>query len=317
MTKRIKKILTTTLTTAVFVVFYTPLANSMPIARTSSASQTLVQDAQRTIIESNTASYRERKMSKNDYVLSILKSFDASIEPEILHSKEKQDLFSQRLRANIPKLQIKEGSQNNQPKQPAQSLPGTQKANVDGVRENEFLLIVDASFDCQCAALAFVSDNGQVFSSSAFKVSTGDSRKFHYLTPSGYFEHSIDTGTYRALGTPNEHGIRGIGLKGARVWDLGWQKTTHAKSDQVVDIRFQLHATDPVLEAKLGTPQSQGCIRLSAGVNYFLDTYAILDKDFLKDQKTGKPYWALRDNRFEIEHVGSIIYVIPSVKTKP
>jgi hypothetical protein len=44
-----------------------------------------------------------------------------------------------------------------------------------------------------------------------------------FPTPVGLFLHTADILDYRALGTFNENHIRGLGLKGMRVWDFGWQ----------------------------------------------------------------------------------------------
>jgi hypothetical protein len=56
------------------------------------------------------------------------------------------------------------------------------------------------------------------------KVSTGQAgRRGYFITPIGAFQHTDDILDYRALGTFNENHIRGLGMKGTRVWDLGWQ----------------------------------------------------------------------------------------------
>ena len=56
------------------------------------------------------------------------------------------------------------------------------------------------------------------------KVSTGQSgRRGYFITPMGVFLHTDGILDYRALGTYNENHIRGLGLKGMRVWDFGWQ----------------------------------------------------------------------------------------------
>lgn len=104
--------------------------------------------------------------------------------------------------------------------------------------------------------------------------------KDHFISPVGVFDHDASIIDYRALGTKNENGIRGIGAKGSRVWDFGWQsaQTGWLKTPEMRTIRFELHATDPdLLEQRLGHPASAGCIRISAGLNKFLDHYAVLD----------------------------------------
>src|SRR3954452_3801509 len=60
----------------------------------------------------------------------------------------------------------------------------------------------------------------------ATHVSTGKpGRKEHFLTPIGVFRNTADILGYRAEGTKNENGVRGLGMKGMRVWDFGWQQT--------------------------------------------------------------------------------------------
>lgn len=113
-------------------------------------------------------------------------------------------------------------------------------------------------------------------------ISTGQAgRVQHFISPTGVFDHNGDILDYRALGTKNENGIRGIGAKGSRVWDFGWQKAQAGwiKRPELRDIRFELHATDPqILEPRLGHTASDGCIRISAGLNKFLDHYGLLDQ---------------------------------------
>jgi hypothetical protein len=121
-------------------------------------------------------------------------------------------------------------------------------------------------------------------------TSTGTTgREQHFITPVGVFDHDGATLDYRAQGTKNENGIRGIGAKGSRVWDFGWQsaQTGWLKNPEMRQIRMEMHATDPdYLEPKLGHPQSKGCVRIGAGLNKFLDHYGILDAG----------YWAQADS---------------------
>jgi hypothetical protein len=116
------------------------------------------------------------------------------------------------------------------------------------------------------------------------KVSTGQAgRRGYFITPVGVFLHTDGILDFRALGTFNENHIRGLGLKGMRVWDFGWQtaeKGWHVERD-TGEIRLLMHATDPdYLEQRLGRPASQGCIRIPATMNRFLDKYGVLDTDY-------------------------------------
>jgi hypothetical protein len=55
-------------------------------------------------------------------------------------------------------------------------------------------------------------------------VSTGQpNRHGYYITPTGVFLHDGSILDYRAQGTFNENHIRGLGMKGMRVWDFGWR----------------------------------------------------------------------------------------------
>jgi hypothetical protein len=116
------------------------------------------------------------------------------------------------------------------------------------------------------------------------KVSTGQAgRHGYFITPTGVFQHTPSILDYRALGTFNENYIRGLGLKGMRVWDFGWQTAEKGwlTDHQTGDIRMLLHATDPdYLEARLGHPASQGCIRIPASMNRFLDVHGVLDAGY-------------------------------------
>jgi hypothetical protein len=116
------------------------------------------------------------------------------------------------------------------------------------------------------------------------KVSTGQAgRRGYFITPVGVFLHTDGILDYRALGTFNENHIRGLGLKGMRVWDFGWRPAERGwkSADDLVDIRLLMHATDPdYLEQRLGRPASQGCVRVPAAMNRFLDVHGVLDADY-------------------------------------
>jgi hypothetical protein len=119
------------------------------------------------------------------------------------------------------------------------------------------------------------------------KVSTGQAgRRGYFITPVGVFLHTDGILDFRALGTFNENHIRGLGLKGMRVWDFGWQTAERgwrADRDEA-DIRLQMHATDPdYLEQRLGRPASEGCVRIPATMNRFLDRHGVLDADYERD----------------------------------
>jgi hypothetical protein len=116
------------------------------------------------------------------------------------------------------------------------------------------------------------------------KVSTGQAgRRGYFITPIGVFLHTTGILDYRALGTFNENHIRGLGLKGMRVWDLGWQTAERGwrHDGETAEIRLEMHATDPdYLEQRLGRPASEGCVRIPATMNRFLDLHGVLDADY-------------------------------------
>lgn len=145
-------------------------------------------------------------------------------------------------------------------------------------------------------------------------TSTGQTgRDKHFISPLGVFDHDGSILDYRAQGTKNENGIRGIGAKGSRVWDFGWQQaeTGWLKNPEMRDIRFELHATDPdLLEQRLGHPASAGCIRISAGLNKFLDHYGILDQVYWDQAPTSVALRALLPKDGEPTLAGRYMIVV-------
>lgn len=65
--------------------------------------------------------------------------------------------------------------------------------------------------------------------------------------PAAMNAFSID---WRAEGTFNAQHIRGLGVKGMRVWDFGWPHAENGWTDGTGDIRLLLHATDPTYLAE-------------------------------------------------------------------
>ncbi|MBE7209594.1 MAG: L,D-transpeptidase [Gluconacetobacter diazotrophicus] len=115
-------------------------------------------------------------------------------------------------------------------------------------------------------------------------VSTGKpGKKEHFKTPVGVFSNTPAILGYRAQGTLNEHGIRGNGVKGMRVWDFGWQTTEDWRKDKALTaVRLEMHATDPTfLAGRLGRPDSEACIRIPEKFNQFLDRAGLIDAELL------------------------------------
>lgn len=187
---------------------------------------------------------------------------------------------------------------------------------------DELFLLVDRHPQSQEAlvALAQAGDTWEVIGSA--KVSTGRPGRFdYYCTPTGLFEHGVATGSFRAEGTFNDSGIRGYGLAGMRIFDLGWVSAIKGwGSGGVNTIRLQVHATDPVLEQRLGQPASKGCIRVDSGLNRFLDQYAVLDAGFeALFRETGQRPWFWLADRSPTPWSGRWVVVVdlPPSSQKP
>lgn len=177
--------------------------------------------------------------------------------------------------------------------------------------ESQYFIAVDRNPVKENLYIGFYDNDTKTFTlSDPAKVSTGSTRKKHFITPVGWFENLPENGSHRALGTKNENGIRGLGKKGMRVWDFGWQKAQAGweKKEDIRDIRLQMHATDPdFLEQRLGKPDSEGCVRVQAKMNEFLDKYGIIDKKYEEQQPQS---WVLRKDRTPVEHAGSYLLVV-------
>jgi hypothetical protein len=151
------------------------------------------------------------------------------------------------------------------------------------------------------------------------KVSTGQAgRRDYYLTPTGVFLHTDLILDWRAEGTFNPQHIRGLGLKGMRVWDFGWQRATKGwGTREEGDIRLLLHATDPdYLERRLGPPASKGYVRIPATMNRFLDRHGILDADYERAAKDDPRFEAiLLPDRTPIPLDGNALVIVDSSET--
>jgi hypothetical protein len=158
------------------------------------------------------------------------------------------------------------------------------QANTLAIDHPQLLVVVDRNPAVQELRIVLAQPDAawQVIGGS--KVSTGQSgRHGYFITPVGVFLHTDGILDYRALGTFNDNHIRGLGRKGMRVWDFGWQTADRGWGVErdPSDIRLLMHATDPdYLEQRLGRPASQGCVRIPATMNRFLDVHGVLDADY-------------------------------------
>ncbi|MBV8524723.1 MAG: L,D-transpeptidase, partial [Acetobacteraceae bacterium] len=125
---------------------------------------------------------------------------------------------------------------------------GQMEASGYSVERPQLLIVVDRNPRVQQMAVILAQPEGEWLVLGGSKVSTGQAnRKGYYITPTGVFLHTDAILDYRAEGTFNENHIRGLGVKGMRVWDFGWQWAVKGwRSDgEGGEIRLLMHATDP------------------------------------------------------------------------
>lgn len=179
----------------------------------------------------------------------------------------------------------------------------------------QYLVVVDRDPRVQALFLLFRPTEGPVQLVGASPVSTGRPGSFdHFETPLGVFDHTLANPDFRAEGTRNSQGIRGYGSKGMRVYDFGWQQVPRGwGKGGVSQMRLQMHATDPdLLERRLGSAQSKGCIRIPASLNRLLDLYGVLDADYEQALREGRTIWVLDPQREPVLFPGRYLIVVES-----
>jgi hypothetical protein len=179
----------------------------------------------------------------------------------------------------------------------------------------QYVVVVDRNPWVQALLLFWRSAEGEWALVGASPVSTGRPGSFdHFETPVGVFEHSLANPDFRSEGTPNAEGIRGYGAKGLRVFDFGWQQVPRGWGDGAVSqMRLQMHATDPdLLERRLGSAQSKGCIRIPAALNRFIDRHGVLDADYESARLSGRQLWILEGDRQPVADAGRYLVVVDS-----
>jgi hypothetical protein len=183
----------------------------------------------------------------------------------------------------------------------------------------QYVVIVDRSEFVQAAMIYWMSPDRIFHFIGASPVSTGKPGSFdHFITPTGVFEHTIHNLDFRAEGTRNQFGILGYGCKGMRIYDFGWQKAQKGwDGGGESEMRLQMHATDPdLLEQRLGTPWSKGCIRIPGTLNAFIDHYGILDGDYEKAMAAGMTFWVLSKTREATPWSGRFLVVVDTGRTE-
>jgi len=183
----------------------------------------------------------------------------------------------------------------------------------------EYFALVDRSPRVQAVFLYWRSPLATWEFIGASPVSTGLPGEFeHFLTPLGAFEHTPANPDFRAEGTLNELGLRGYGVEGMRVYDFGWvsAERTWEKGEKRSArslMRLQMHATDPErLEPRLGERHSEGCIRIPATLNTFLDRHGILDADYEELAREGRAPRVLLGDREPTATPGRWLLVVDS-----
>ena len=182
---------------------------------------------------------------------------------------------------------------------------------------SQYFVYADRNPSTQLIILAFFDAEGQhVVLLGADFISSGKLRpgEDSFITPVGVFEHLPENWGYRAEGTKNSKGWRGLGARGSRVWDFGYQQAPRQFRQGVYDsqMRLLMHATDPDQgEPRLGGPDSKGCVRVSAAANAFLDQHSILDRHYESIASTEKEreLWLLRRDRRPVSRPGSYLVV--------
>jgi hypothetical protein len=179
----------------------------------------------------------------------------------------------------------------------------------------QYIVVVDRNPNVQALFLYWRSALGDLHIVGVSPVSTGRPGSFdHFETPIGVFDHSTANLDYRAEGTRNGEGLLGYGVKGMRIFDLGWQRVPKGWGDGALsDMRLQMHATDPdLLEQRLGSAQSKGCIRIPATLNRLLDHYGVLDADYDQALREGRSMWMLDPQREPVPDPGRYVIVVDS-----
>lgn len=180
---------------------------------------------------------------------------------------------------------------------------------------SQYFVYADRNPKTQFVLVGFYdADDRRIDFLGADLMSSGNLEKGgdYYVTPMGVFENLVDNFGYRALGTPNQEGWRGLGAKDSRVWDFGDQKSLkkYKGGNTVSQMRLLMHSTDPDKgEPRLGRTDSKGCVRISHTLNHFLDTYAILDLNYEQWAKTRPETWLLKKDRRPVSYPGKFLII--------
>jgi hypothetical protein len=204
------------------------------------------------------------------------------------------------------------------PEQQQQVFVQVQQALADaniGTLEAQTFVVIDRSPQVQAAFVLLLSPANEWQWLGATAVSTGKPGSFeHFFTPLGVFLHTPDNPDFRSEGTYNSNHIRGYGERGMRVFDFGWQLAERGwGAGGSSKMRLAMHATDPErLVQRLGTVASEGCIRIPAKLNRFLDTHGVLDANYEALSTAGHSPRVLRPDRKPLPWPGRYLVIIDS-----
>lgn len=223
---------------------------------------------------------------------------------------------------------------------PALDLPEADQARYAALLEStlagaeivlfrsQYVVLVDSSPQVQAifiywldsqAPADFLSSSARFRFIGAAQISSGKPGRFDYFTtPLGVFAHTLENKDFRAEGTFNKLGIRGLGDKGMRVYDFGWAEGVRGwGKGGTSQMRLLIHATDPdYLEKYLGVARSKGCIRIPETLNSFIDRFGILDADYELALANGEKLWVLRPDRTPTPWSGRYLVIIDSGSTE-
>lgn len=193
------------------------------------------------------------------------------------------------------------------------------RARGHAIRRPQLVVVVDRNPAVQQMRILLAQPAGDWRSLGGTTVSTGqEGRRGYFISPTGVFLHTDAILDWRAEGSFNANGIRGLGLRGMRVWDFGWQAAERGwdADGGTAEIRLLVHATDPdTLEQRLGRPASKGCIRVPGPMNVFLDRNGILDVDYEAAAKSDPRYGAvLRPDRTPTPLAGNMLVIVDSAR---
>jgi hypothetical protein len=189
-----------------------------------------------------------------------------------------------------------------------------------GMLPAQTFVVIDRSPQVQAAYVLLLEPDQGWQMLGATKVSTGRPGSFeHFYSPLGVFLHTPDNPDYRSEGTYNSNHIRGYGERGMRVFDFGWQLAERGwGKGGSSKMRLAMHATDPErLAQRLGTVASEGCIRIPATLNRFLDMHGVLDADYETLATEGQPPRVLRKERQPLTWPGRYMVIIETPFSAP